>query len=207
MKTFIKKNIIALIAICLISGCVDIKSKYIATNIYTIPQQPTNTALFAEKSVNKNIYIKQFTIGDELATSKIVVMEGNKLHYYNYNQWALPLDELLVDFTIYRFSSYNVFGKGIVSSMFSASPDYILDCKINKCDIVNQDKQSYLDINISASLLIYNNTSKDYQVHFSNNYTKKEIIGNFTLEKASIHLGKIMSDITDNILLDIVNVK
>jgi len=186
----------------LISGCVNIKSKYIQPNIYTIQHHPLNDVI--KIKIDKSIFIKEFDVGGELATNKIVVYDRNNLYYHNYHLWVLPLDELLTNYISNRFTSYNSFAKGVWTSIFSTSPDYILECKINALQITNSNEENSVEIILTAYLHKYSTDSKDYQICFSNNYSKKENSNDFKLEKMIMIVGNIMSEIIDNILKDII---
>ena len=198
----IKKFLCYIVLLILISGCVNIKSKYIPPKIYTIQQQPINNSI--QTKIDKSIFVKQFNVGAEFETNKIVVFNGNNLHYYNYHLWALPFDELLTNYVINRFNIYNTFTRGVFSSIFSATPNYILECKINTFKISNSENS--IEVVLTMYLYKYSSENKDYQMFFSNNYSKKENVINFSLDEVSIILENIMSEITDNILKDIIGI-
>lgn len=200
-----KNLFIYAIIIVLISGCVNIKSKYVPLNFYTIQQAPLNNSI--NTKIDKSIFIKQFDVDEELQTSRIAVSDGYNLIYYNYHLWALPLDELLTNYTINRFSEYNIFTKPVNKSIFIASPDYILECKTNTFKITKSNSENSVNIILTANLYKYNSDTKDYQICFTNNYSKKEKINNFTLELMIANVENIISEITDNMLKDISNVK
>ena len=198
-----KKYFVYIFTFFLITGCVNIKSKYVSPKIYTIQQAPLNNSI--KTKISKSIFIKQFNVGTELETNKIAISDGNKLQYYNYHQWALPLDELLTNYTIDRFSNYSVFEKGVINSIFTISPDYILECNINSFKI-NPNADNNIEIILTANLYKYTVNSKDYQVYFSNVYSKKESSDD-TLEKMITIIENIISEITDNVLKDIINIE
>jgi ABC-type uncharacterized transport system auxiliary subunit len=205
MPTIIKKSFFCVLILILINGCVNIKSKYITPTIYTIKQLPANNTI--KTKIDKSIFIKQFNIGAELTTNKIVVFDGNNLQYYNYHLWALPIDELLTDYTFNRFNNYNVFEKGVVKSIFTITPDYILESNVNSFKIVNSNTENNVEIVLTAYLYRYSSETKDYQLCFTNKYSKKEESNTLLLDGIIIIIENIVSEITDNILKDIIDVR
>jgi len=201
-KGIIKILLLCIIIIIIFSNCVNIKSKYTTPKFYTIQQAPLNNSI--KTKIDKNIFIKQFSISGELETNRIITFDGNKLQYHNYHLWALSLDELLTEYTYNRFSSYNIFTKGVVTSIFSLSPDYILECKTNTFNIANSNQENSVDIVLTVHLYKYDKEIMDYQICYYNKYSKKDTITTFSLEKMTVIIGNIMSEIVDNILQDII---
>ena len=198
----IKTSFIFFIFLVLISGCINIKSKYTPPKIYSIQQSPLTNSL--KTKIQKNIFVKQFNINAELETNRIVISDGNNLQYFNYHLWALPLDELLTNYIVDRFSNYNVFEKGIVKTIFNTNPDYVLEGNINSFKITKSNIENNVEVTITIYLYKYSSESKDYQLCFSNNYSKTEKTNSNPLEKLVINLDNIISEITDNILQDII---
>ena len=184
------------------SGCVNIKSKYVSPNIYTFIDRPLNTSITSK--IDKGIFIKEFNINGELQTTKIAVYDNVNLQYYNYHQWALPLDDLLTEYATKRINNYNVFSKGLVS-VFTTIPDYILECNVNTFRINKSDKENSVEISIFIHLNKYSSQTKDYKIFFSNTYTVNEMLDCFSLSLAVTNLETIICKIIDNILIDIIN--
>ncbi len=195
--------ILYILLIIIYTGCVNIKSKYVQPDIYTFIGCPLSTHITSK--IDKNIFIKQFNIGAELQTTKIVVYDGPKLQYYNYHQWALPLDELLTEYTMRRINNYNIFSKGLVS-IFNAVPDYILECDVNTFRINKSDTENSIEISTIINLYKFSTQTKDYQIFFSNTYTMNEKLGRFSLELAVTNLEAIICKMIDNALIDIIKI-
>ena len=85
MKTIV--SIIVIVGLLLsFSSCIKIKSPYIQPAYYRLIQQPLKTGDITTLSTNKNIFIKEFDVSSDLETSKIAIIEDDKLvKYYNYH--------------------------------------------------------------------------------------------------------------------------
>ena len=72
--------------IILFSGCIRIKSPYTQPTFYRLIQQPLSKGEVATLSTNNNIFIKEFDIRSDLETTKIAIIEDDKIvRYFNYH--------------------------------------------------------------------------------------------------------------------------
>lgn len=195
------------VVLLLFSGCVNIKSEYPDITYYKLTQTPIHTTEAASFIVNKNIYIKPFAINSSLETSKIVVSEDDfTVKRYNYHLWAAPLNELLTDFTITRINRYGIFKKGVSTSIYSTTNDFILECNILNCEINNSSKHNRhnnVELVISATLLAADKSKLSYSPVFSKTYTKSLARKDNSIETAVDALSVLISEINDAILMDV----
>jgi ABC-type uncharacterized transport system auxiliary subunit len=208
LKRKIGAGVVFFAIIGLTTSCLNIKSKYPKLEYYKLVQTPTNSEVSAIK-IEKNIFIKQFEISSDLATSKIVVSEDEKnIKIYNYHQWVVPLNELLSEYTITRLGNYGAFMKGIATSIYSSNPDIVLECKVLNCTINNSitsDKPNKVELSIAATLLTSDKQTLSYNPVFSKTYSKSLVRKDNSLESAVNALSILISEIDDEILIDINN--
>ena len=188
-------------------SCINLKSPHPKIVYYKLTQTPISetkaTSLFADKS----IFIKPFRINSDLETSKITVSENNwTVKKYNYHQWTAPLNEILTEFTVNRISRYGAFRRGVSTSAFSTNNDFVLECNVLNCIINNSTtttRPNNVELSISATLLIPDQTTLFFTSVFSKTYTKSLARKDNSLETAVDALSILMSEITDDILIDI----
>jgi len=193
--------------IILFSGCIRIKSPYTQPTFYRLIQQPLSKGEVATLSTNNNIFIKEFDIRSDLETTKIAIIEDDKIvRYFNYHHWSTTLNELLTEYTIARISRYEIFKNGVAASLYSSNPDLVLECKILDCSINNYKTISRKDdvtLSLSVTLLTADKTSLTYQPLFSKTYTKTKARNNNSLDSAIETMSVLMSNIIDIFLVDI----
>jgi ABC-type uncharacterized transport system auxiliary subunit len=157
--------------------------------------------------IDESIYIKPFGINSDLETEKIVVSEDLwTVKRYNYHQWVAPLNDILREFTVTRFSKYGTFKKGILSSLYSSTPDLVLECKVLNCIINNSsnvDRPNNVELSIAVTLLKSDKENFSYLPIFSKTYTQSMARKDNSLETAVDVLSKLISAIDDAIIVDI----
>jgi ABC-type uncharacterized transport system auxiliary subunit len=222
MKTNIKKLVkvatffafVAFIALNSTS-CVNIKSDYPEIKYYRLSQTPIHETKAASIRLDKSIFVKLFAGNSDLEASKIVISEDNwTIKRYNYHQWESPLNELLTEFSINRMNRYEIFKKGVFSSVFSVNPDLILECTVINCLINNSisaEKPNNVELSISMNLLQSNKSSQNiaedfgFSSVFSKTYTKSMARKDNSLETAIDALSLLVAEIVDAMLVDISN--
>lgn len=210
-KYNMKKNIfrdifIVFLLTIIFSSCINIKSELPKISLYRLKQESTQGTNAAAVIIDKSIFIENFASNMTLASEKIVVIENEvNLKKYDYHQWTIPLDEMMTDFTIDRINRYKSFKKGVVNSV-SMLPDLILEARIVSCNINNSNNKkspNTVELVISANISSSQKTKPGFTPIFSEVYTKTIARPDNTLNSAVTALSKSLSDIVDNILVDI----
>ncbi len=187
------------------SGCINIKSSIKKHNTYHLKQEKIKNE-FDTINIEKSIFVKNFTIKTELSSEKIIIIEDSvNIVKCNYHLWTIPLDEMLTDFTIDRLTKYNIFKKGVVSSI-TMLPDLILECRIIDCNINNSVDKNFsnnVDITISANVYKAEENSSNFVNIFSKVYIKVLKRSDNSISSAVSALSNCSSDIIDEIILDI----
>jgi len=209
MKTNPNK-ISILIILLTFSGCINIKSPYTSPTYYRLIHQPLSKDKVATLSLNKNIFIKEFDISTDLETSKIALIQDDKIiKYFNYHHWSTPLNELLTEFTINRISRYEFFKNGVANSLYSSNPDLVLECKVLDCAINNYKtikKTNNVTLSLSITILIADKTNLTYLPILSRTYNKSQPTSNNSLETSIETISVLLSNLIDIFLVDIYNI-
>ncbi len=206
-----KYAIIAISVIPIIFGCVNVnvKSKYPNISYYNLTQEATPVSKqLGTRSIDKNIFIKNFTIASEMDTEKIIIIENDTSQIRcNYNQWTAPMDELLMDFVINRANRYEIFKKGIYRSAATANFDMVLECHVISYNIhnysENSNKQNYVELTFTVNLFSSEKTETGFVPIMSKTYSQKITRADNSINSAVAGLSKLTSEMVDEMIDDI----
>lgn len=174
---------------------------------YILPQQPLDLSAVSFTPADVSIFVKEFDIGSDLETAKIAIFEdGINIKYYNYHQWTGTLNEVLTDYSITRMSKYGLFGKGIAKSIYTVSPDFILECKVLDCAInqyTGAELSNNVEISIEMTLMAVDKINLTYVPVFVKTYNKTQAYSDDSLQSAIKTLSVSLSNILDLCMIDI----
>ncbi|HOV91759.1 MAG TPA: hypothetical protein PLC04_01600 [Candidatus Kapabacteria bacterium] len=188
------------------SSCINIKSDYPEITYYelTAPKvEPTKV------KVQNTLMVREFK-APYISSPRIFMVEKpsgefEKLFYY---RWANDFDILFNGVLLNYLSKSEAFVGGVVSSNSSLIPSYVLEGEILDLKIYNDNEKnkSFAELSVKVNLLGYTpNDSVQFQLFYTNLYTKKITRANNTPETIATAVNTAVNDICSEMLTDILD--
>lgn len=192
----------------LISGCINLKSVYPEIQYYRLSQEAGILQNLNTGTIKGNLQIRNFTIGAELETEHLLALvDENKLQVYQYHRWISDINDLITDFFVTRWNSYNFFSGAVLKSSTMIIPDYILEGHVldmfahNNKDNVKDGNFVYISLRVT--LLKRIPLSTDRNIVINKVYTNKTLRESSSVNTLAPTYSKCISEIADKMLYEI----
>lgn len=202
-----KKYLLFLALIPLLSGCFSLRVDYPEINYYRLEQMPGKLEDVGISTIHGSLLIRNFTASDEINSDHfLAIWDNGKVQKYYYHRWITNIAELVTDFIVTRYNNLRVFSDGAIKSGSMIKPDYLLEGSLlemyahNNNDDEKNDNYVYLSMRIS--LLKKVPLSVDKKILLNKVFTVKQKRKNSSVENIADAFSKAMTKITDKTLLD-----
>jgi len=206
-----KKYLLLIAVIPLLSGCFSLRVDYPEINYYRLEQQPSKLEDVGISTIKGSLLIRNFTASDEINTDHfLAVWDNGRVQKYYYHRWIANIAELVTDFIVTRFNNLRVFSDGAIKSGSMIKPDYILEGSLLEMYAHNskddEKQNNYVYISMRVSLLKKVPLSVDKKILLNKVFTIKQKRKNKSVDNIANAFSKAMTKITDKTLLDIQKV-
>lgn len=203
----IKRTVIILTLIMLLSACINLRSPFESVSYYYLSQQPLDSTL--TDKLNAALLVRGISVSNEFYSEKLLAFEEGQLKRYHYHRWVADFQEMISDYFINRFNFYQVFSGGAVTYTSAVTPEYILEGHISEMLAFNYEdsNEGRNSIRISARFMLLKRIPQKAEPEVIFNKLYNERVQRINIEAATIApaYSIAFSNIADDVLKDIIN--
>lgn len=197
-----KRNIVLLMIIILISSCIGANKPVPATFFY-LPDYLTPVETSDYDKVPMVIKVSRFSIAPEFSSTNLVYSEKeNVLHRYNYHKWITTPADFTGSLLTRYFTDTGMF-TAVLPYDSIHKPDYIVEGRVNSILERNTDDSWSADFSLSITLIHNTADFLGQKIIFQKTYNRVENCKEKTASCLSDGMSIIMSNISAEITSDI----
>ncbi len=206
---FIKKLVLLFLFISIIPSCINLKDEYPEFHFYRLTQFPGSSSEMNLGTTKGSLQVRDFTASEEIDDESLTaIYDKIKVKKYFYHRWISNLSDMFTEFIINRYSKVNVFEGGVIRPGSLIIPNYILEGQILDMGFfVNEDSNdgNYAEISIRITLLKRDEMNTNNSVILNKIYTVRHPVDSDDVELIPIAYSRALSQITDQMLIEIIN--
>lgn len=196
------KHLVSILILIFLSSCIRIKDKFPEIDYYTLRDMPTETGVGAK--VKGSLLVRDVTLSQAYDTQYMYDnLPDGSIEKYHYHQWIGLPSTLISDFFYNRFNSYEAFSGGVIKDDSKLTPDYILELSVTKFDAVKAKNGGKVNVSITALLFKRESDRPNKTVIFNESYSLEINREDATAKSISKAFSKILSILSDKILVEI----